>query len=188
MNKRAELKEKRRQDLLNISLYLFVHKGYDGTTVRDIANEAKISVGLLFHYFPSKLEILEELIQPAKLGLSAVINLLLTSKDPVTGFEQMTEKIMESFKEQTTKQLYLLVNQIKTFDSIPDITKNFPDTIKESIPVIEKGQKLGQFKKGEPLSLALAYWGAIQGVAELMTWYPDTPIPNYQCFVDILKA
>lgn len=144
-------------------------------------------MGLLFHYFATKQVILEELIEPAESGLSSVITRLLSAEDPLKGFEEITKMILGSFKEPATKELYLLVNQIKTFESIPDIMKDFPDTITASVPVIEKGQELGQIKKGEPLSLSLAYWGAIQGIAEVMVWYPNSPVPHFQCIVDILK-
>lgn len=188
MGKRADLKEKRRQELLDISLHLFVRRGYNGTTVRDIAQKANISVGLLFHYFPTKEVILEELIQLAAAGIDSVVGQLSTVKEPLKGFEKITVSIFESFKEPTTKELFLLVNQIKTFESVPDIMQSCPDNIQASIPVIIMGQKMGEIKAGDPLALSLAYWGAIQGIAEVMAWYPDVSFPNYQCVVDVLKA
>ena len=50
--RRQEESARTRQKLLEVSLELFVHKGYAGTTVRDIARKAKLSPGLMFHYFP----------------------------------------------------------------------------------------------------------------------------------------
>jgi len=32
----------------------------------------------------------------------------------------------------------------------------------------KQGQRKGQIKEGDPLALAIAYWGAVQGVAEPM--------------------
>lgn len=188
LDKRAGLKEKRRQELLDFSLYLFVHKGYEGTTVRDIAKKANTSVGLLFHYFPTKEAIVKELIRLAEAGVALIVNQLTSINEPISGFERITKFILESFAEPTTKDLFLLVNQIKTFESVPDVMHNFPDTIQASLPVIINGQKAGEIKKGEPLALALAYWGAIQGIAEVMTWYPEAVVPDYQWIVAILRA
>jgi hypothetical protein len=49
-------------------------------------------------------------------------------------------------------------------------------------------QDMGEIKQGDALSLALAFWGAIQGIAEARLWFPDAPIPDSQCIVDLLKA
>ncbi len=65
MTKREEQKEKRRQDILRAGLKLFACKGYEATKINDIAEEAGMSLGLLYHYFES-IEILhEELINIA---------------------------------------------------------------------------------------------------------------------------
>ena len=191
MGKREKQKEKRRQDLLDLSLHLFIHKGYNGTTVRDIAKEANISVGLLFHYFPAKQAILEELVKLTEYGISNMIELLLSDKEPIVIFDQIAKLIMESFTDSHTQKLFLLVNQIKTLESIPEIASEIlssVDTVKTSIPLIIKGQKTGEIKKGDPIALSLAFWGAIQGIAEMLVWFPESPIPDYRCILDILKS
>ena len=43
-----------RERLYGIALKLIADRGYDATTLRDIAREANVSVGLLYRYFPSK--------------------------------------------------------------------------------------------------------------------------------------
>lgn len=43
-----------RDRLYATALQLIAARGYDATTLRDIANEAGVSVGLLYRYFPSK--------------------------------------------------------------------------------------------------------------------------------------
>lgn len=43
-----------RQRLLSAALALFAEKGYDATTLRDIAGRADTSLGLAYRYFPSK--------------------------------------------------------------------------------------------------------------------------------------
>lgn len=52
-----------RTHLLDASLRAFARKGFEGTTIRDIANEAKVASGLLYHYFPSKQAVLEALFE-----------------------------------------------------------------------------------------------------------------------------
>ena len=43
-----------KQRLYSTALRLFAERGYESTTLRDIAKEAGVSVGLLYRYFPSK--------------------------------------------------------------------------------------------------------------------------------------
>ena len=49
METRKEQKEKRRQEILLAGLDLFVTKGYAATKITDIAKQAGMSTGLLFH-------------------------------------------------------------------------------------------------------------------------------------------
>jgi AcrR family transcriptional regulator len=46
-----------RQRLYDTGLRLMSKQGYEATTLRDVAKEAGVSVGLLYRYFPSKLAI-----------------------------------------------------------------------------------------------------------------------------------
>lgn len=43
-----------RERLYGTAMHLIATRGYDGTTLRDVAREAGVSVGLLYRYFPSK--------------------------------------------------------------------------------------------------------------------------------------
>ena len=50
----AQVKEQTRERILASARKLFQEKGFDETTTRDIAGRAKIAVGTLFNYFPTK--------------------------------------------------------------------------------------------------------------------------------------
>ena len=43
-----------KQHLYGVAMRLISERGYEATTLRDIAKEARVSVGLLYRYFPSK--------------------------------------------------------------------------------------------------------------------------------------
>ena len=62
MTQRDQQRTQRQQQILQSALTLFVQKGYHETKIADIAQAANMSIGLLFHYFPSKEQLLEELI------------------------------------------------------------------------------------------------------------------------------
>lgn len=57
-----ERSEKSRQQILDSALKLFSHRGYGATSVRDIAEEAGLSKGNVYHHFPDKETIFRALI------------------------------------------------------------------------------------------------------------------------------
>jgi AcrR family transcriptional regulator len=54
--------EKRKSELLDIALNLFSEKGYVDTSIQDILNEAGVSKGAFYHYFESKEDVLDQII------------------------------------------------------------------------------------------------------------------------------
>jgi AcrR family transcriptional regulator len=58
----VERSEKSRTQILDSALKLFSHKGYGATSVRDIAEEAGLSKGNVYHHFPDKETIFRALI------------------------------------------------------------------------------------------------------------------------------
>jgi AcrR family transcriptional regulator len=61
--KRREQAEWRRERLLDAALEVFVAKGCDGASVKDIAAAAGVTQGLLYHYFEGKDALLETLLR-----------------------------------------------------------------------------------------------------------------------------
>jgi AcrR family transcriptional regulator len=56
---RASAVEDKRRQLLDAAVRVFARKGYHASRVGDIAEEAGVAHGLLYHYFKSKDEVLE---------------------------------------------------------------------------------------------------------------------------------
>lgn len=52
-----------RQRLYGVAINLMAKHGYESTTLRDVAKEAGVSVGLLYRYFPSKRAVIIELYE-----------------------------------------------------------------------------------------------------------------------------
>lgn len=58
-----------RERILATAARLFSERGYSGTTVRDVAGAAGITAGSLFHHFPSKEQMLVEMLREASMTL-----------------------------------------------------------------------------------------------------------------------
>jgi AcrR family transcriptional regulator len=61
MQRQARSEQSRRQ-VLDTALRLFSRQGYRATTVREIADEARVSTGNVYHHFPDKEAIFKTLI------------------------------------------------------------------------------------------------------------------------------
>ncbi|MXP76568.1 TetR family transcriptional regulator [Lachnospiraceae bacterium WCA-9-b2] len=72
--------DERKKQLLRVALDVFIEKGYYGTSTREIARQAGVSSGLLFHYFSNKDSIYLELI---KIGIQEMkINTKMAMNSP----------------------------------------------------------------------------------------------------------
>ena len=58
-----KIKSQRRKDILNAAKKLFAKHGYSKTTMRQIVEKAKTSIGNCYFYFPNKEAILQEIAQ-----------------------------------------------------------------------------------------------------------------------------
>ena len=192
MGVRAEQKEMRRLSILEKALDLFIHKGYTGTTVRDIASSLSISPALLFHYFDSKEKILSELLSIAQEGVVMAQLTFIKEKTPLENFLSVAELILNSFRtEKYSAPLFVLIHQIGIFGLMPEDHMEFfshNPAFEASIPEIIRGQTDGSIRSGEPSVLALLFWSTIQGVAESCTLYGEETLPDPSWLIGMLKS
>jgi AcrR family transcriptional regulator len=60
---RSRQAERRRAELIDAALRLFAERGFRGTTIADIAEATGTAHGLVYHYFRSKDELLEAILE-----------------------------------------------------------------------------------------------------------------------------
>ncbi|TFG47110.1 MAG: TetR/AcrR family transcriptional regulator [Dehalococcoidia bacterium] len=60
---RDEKAEERRSQLIDTALEVFAKKGFDKTSVRELAAAAGVAQGLMYHYFKSKDKLLEAVVE-----------------------------------------------------------------------------------------------------------------------------
>jgi AcrR family transcriptional regulator len=79
-----------RERIVAVAARLFRTKGFEGTTVRDIAAAAKMQSGSPFYHFSSKLDILEAVMATGlRQGLEAMREALASSDDAVQQFRAL---------------------------------------------------------------------------------------------------
>ncbi|MCU0844510.1 MAG: TetR/AcrR family transcriptional regulator [Spirochaetes bacterium] len=71
-----------RRELLKGCFALFSRKGYADVTMREIARELNVSTGTLYHYFPTKKDVFEQLFeQESKLDIAAILKEIRPLRD-----------------------------------------------------------------------------------------------------------
>ncbi len=190
MGVRQEQKEKRRWEILEAALDLFISKGYADTKIGDIAERVNMSMGLLFHYFESKAKLYEELI---RIGVSAPVRMMtLDSSDPLRFFETVAEYIISAIKSSTfTAKMFVLMFQVQSNASLSEPVREILQGMAymdKTISIIEEGQKRGRIRSGNAEALSAFYWQTLSGVAIYAALKPGAPVPEPQWIVDCIRA
>ncbi len=82
MRRTKEDAAKTRQSLVDAALRLFGQRGYSGTTLRLIADEAGCSRGPIYWHFANKEELFEEILAYSQVPLEELVARYQDSKDP----------------------------------------------------------------------------------------------------------
>src|SRR5216683_4959863 len=83
IERRPELRQEPRQEILRAAARLFQQQGYDATSMNDVAAALKLSKGGLYHHFQSKDEILFHIMSHAmEITEERVINPVRDIADP----------------------------------------------------------------------------------------------------------
>ena len=88
--------EDRREQIIEAALRVFARKGFNGATNKDIAREAGITPGLIYHYFESKEDLLKAAIEEhSPVGLIHALPEALLNEPPETFLRFIAQKLLE---------------------------------------------------------------------------------------------
>jgi AcrR family transcriptional regulator len=100
-----------RKELLNKSFELFAEKGYSSVTMREIASGIGVSTGTLYHYFPSKESLFEQLIEYLSYEDTKEEELARLGNPPTLG-----ERIQEMMNYLAKNEDYIIKSLLIIFD------------------------------------------------------------------------
>lgn len=187
---RKEQKEFRKQQILDTALTLFVQQGYYGTKTSQISKQAGISEGLLFHYFPTKEKLLEELVTFGVTGMQMPME--LQAENGLDFFRKFAMGLFSYVKENPfIARMFVFMAHMAKAQDIPERIRKMAvsvDTIQNSCIWIQEGQKDGTIRAGDPLCLSNLYWCCIHGLMEQYSVNPDIPLPEPEWLIGMLRA
>jgi AcrR family transcriptional regulator len=144
-----DFNEKQIQILL-VAESLFAEKGFDGTSIRNIAKMAKINIAMVSYYFGSKERLLESLISYRTKDLKIQIeNLLIEDLDPIAKINKLIAIYINRIN--TNKGIFRILHfEVATKKKEINI-KSFYDLRKSNFKsleaIITEGQEKGVFRK-----------------------------------------
>lgn len=187
---RKEQKEARRWQIIQATLDLFVERGYYGTKTSQISKRADISEGLLFHYFPTKEILLEELIN---IGLEGMrMPMQIEAENGLDFFSRITTMLFwQAEKNPFVAKMFVFMGHVVRAEEIPERLRKLAasvDTITYGQGRVEEGQRDGTIRKGNAMALSNMYWCAVHGIMEQYALHPEIPLPEADWIVAMLKS
>lgn len=138
---------------------LFSAKGYDGTSVRDIAEEAGVNIAMISYYFGSKEGLIQALFEERTQGIIMRVESLLKD-DTLTPIEKvyvLVDDYIQRISQKIQFHKIMLCEQMLEKNTV--ITGLLNELKKKNAEVISKliidGQEKGVFKKDIDLVLLM---------------------------------
>jgi len=171
LTERAVAGEEKRRQLLDAAVRVFARKGFHASRVGDIAQEAGVAHGLLYHYFKSKDQVLEAVFHDNWSILLARIASVEETDEPAA--EQLRH--IAAIVLRTWLHLPDVVRVVvREFGRSPELAERIGELaqpIGSIARVIERGIERGEFKQVDPRVAATVVYGSID---ELLTaWVLD---------------
>jgi len=171
----AGAEEKRRQ-ILDAAVRVFAHKGFHTSRVGDIAAEAGVAHGLLYHYFSSKDEVLDTIFRDEWADLLGVIEHIERSSDSaLEQLQRVTARLLGSWLDRPDI-IRVIVREIARS---PEVQARIGELVKpiEAIQrIIARGQGTGEFRSDFDYRTAgVVYYG---GIEELLSGWVLDQMPS----------
>jgi AcrR family transcriptional regulator len=159
----------RRQEVLDCAVKLFAERGFDGTSINDIAERTTLKKPSLYHYFPSKQHILVAVLEDEMSALWVRAQEIAQIADPMERIRGLLAAHLSNFRRKLPQiRVFLLernkidaklaaryVEQRRLYDAL------YIDTIRD-------GQRAGIFRGDDPVVLAYAVLGIVNWMVQ---WY-----------------
>ncbi len=136
----------RRQQILEAALDLFANQGFSATTTKQIAERVGVTEGLIFHYFPSKAELLRALTRQRSTIMGEVQALLAEADGKPAS--QVLQSIVLGWADVIHRQSNLVSMLLAESQSNDELANAFRDVMGETIGAMAEYLE-GRVRAGE---------------------------------------
>ena len=163
---RATGGDKRRM-ILDAAVVAFAKRGFHACRVSDIADEANVAYGLVYHYFRSKDEVLDTLfVERWNILLAFIAETDTRDVAPREKLHAIAAAIIDFYRYDPALMKVIIVEVMRSANTFG---LRHSDKIAEAYvligEIVSKAQEAGTFKREvSPRFAALAFYGAIEQV------------------------
>lgn len=167
MTARSIVQEAKREHLLRAAVRVFARSGYHGARVGDIAEEAGVAHGLLYHYFASKEEVLQTVFRENWGDLIARFRAVEETEEPAADQLAGIAKILLRTWRNDPDLVTVMVREVARSPQLQGQVEEVGEAFEIVERVIAQGQRDGAFRPD--VDARLASWILYGGLEEVLT-------------------
>ena len=155
----------KRRAILDAAITVFARQGFHSARVSDVAAEAGVAYGLVYHYFDSKEQMLNELFSERwKLLLEASQEMQRSDASPRDKLRGVASFIIESYRHEPELMKVIIVEVTRAANSFG--RTHLPEIRAAYVVVggiVSDAQETGEFRDDvDPDFAAMLFYGAIE--------------------------
>jgi AcrR family transcriptional regulator len=166
----------KRRLILDAAVRVFAHRGYHASRVGDIAEEAGIAHGLLYHYFGSKEDVLRTIFRESWSDLLDAFHAVEASGEPAPEQLRRVAAILLRSWRNDPDLVRVLVREVARSPQLQEQVDEVREAFLVIQRVIERGQAEGSLRPG--LDPRLASWIVYGSLEELLTGWVLGQLPD----------
>jgi TetR/AcrR family fatty acid metabolism transcriptional regulator len=170
------VQEDRRRRILDAAVRVFARSGYHGSRVGDIATEAGVAHGLLYHYFASKDEVLETVFRENFGQLLERFRAVEAADEPAPDKLEGIAKILLRTWRNDPDLVTVMVREVARSPQLQAQVDEVREAFAIVQRVIEQGQADGTFRRD--VDAQLASWVVYGGLEEVLTGWVLGQLPD----------
>jgi AcrR family transcriptional regulator len=155
----------RRQQIMNVATELFSKQGYNGTTTRQIAAEARVNEAIIFRHFETKDDLYWAILDRKSEGRSFRETLVKLLKEPGSEQEKFTtiaENILRRREQDPSLTRLLLFSALENHKLSGKFLKTYVLEYFETLAeYIRGGIREGKFRPVDPVIAARGFLGMV---------------------------
>jgi TetR/AcrR family fatty acid metabolism transcriptional regulator len=156
----------RRRTILRAAIDVFARKGYHGCRIADVAREAGVAYGLVYHYFKNKDELLETVAETGWSGFVARMRAVADGEDSLEAkVRGIADVAFEAYRvdPRAVKVLILEVARSPAGGHVVSRQQAFLGAIRMAADMFARAQTTGELRKDlDPMLCASLLFGAIE--------------------------
>jgi TetR/AcrR family fatty acid metabolism transcriptional regulator len=167
MRLRTEKLEDRRRQIRKAATKVFARKGFHATRIADIASEAGVAYGLVYHYFKNKEQILASIFEDNwQFFVKAIDGMKKDDSTFAARLDACVGLMIESYRVAPEVVSVLLVEVARSPMALDrHRMEGFRKALGGLADLIAEGQRRGQVRKGiDPAIAAISLFGALETI------------------------